>query len=68
MIVSISDGSGYLPASNVNSSSDVLIVLKSLILTLSLDWALYHCKLMNDIVHRIARIVITTISSTNVKA
>ncbi len=38
------------------------------ILTESLEDALYHWSDMNAIVHRIARIVITTINSTRVKA
>gem|GEM_PF-677546 len=41
---------------------------KSLNLTLFLVSFEYHCKLINAIVHSIASIVITTISSTRVKA
>ena len=39
----------------------------SWILTLSLAFAAYHWSDMNAIVHNIAKIVMTTISSTNVK-
>ena len=51
-----------------NNSSEVLILEISLVLTLSLASFEYHCNDINAIVHRIARIVITTISSTKVKA
>jgi len=61
-------GSGYFPDSSSYNHNHVLIVDKSLILTLSLDDALYDCILIYAIVHSIARIVIVTINSTRVKA
>ncbi len=45
----------------------VLICHKSVILLLSLEALLYHCSDMNQMVHSIVNIVITTISSTKVK-
>jgi hypothetical protein len=61
-------GIGYFPVSKWNNSSAVFILETSDILTESLEDALYHCNDINAIVHRIARIVITTISSTRVNA
>ncbi|MBT3726233.1 hypothetical protein HOG21_00585 [bacterium] len=59
-------GSGYFAHSILNNSRLVFILLISDILALSLADVLYHCRLMNAIVHNMANIVITTISSTNV--
>gem|GEM_PF-1093796 len=59
-------GSGYFHQSILNSSRLVLILLMSETLALSLALFEYHCKLINAIVHNMANIVITTISSTNV--
>gem|GEM_PF-647190 len=44
------------------------MLLVSEILIESLAFLLYHCNDIKDIVHSIASIVITTISSTKVKA
>ena len=50
------------------NSNQTFIDFISLILTESLEVAEYHCIDINAIVHRIAKIVITTINSTRVKA
>jgi len=52
--------SGYFHESKWNSSSEVFIADKSEILVESLAVFEYHCNDMKDIVHKIARIVITT--------
>jgi hypothetical protein len=49
-----------------NNSNDFLIFCTSVNLLESLAWAEYHWSDIKAIVHRIARIVITTISSTSV--
>jgi hypothetical protein len=58
--------SGYFAASIKNISKLVFILLISDILTASLEFAEYDCSDINAIVHKIAKIVITTINSTNV--
>ena len=60
------EGSGYLADFILNNSILVFILDISDILTLSLADSLYHCKLTNAIVPKMANIVITTIYSTNV--
>jgi len=61
-------GSGYFHVFVMNNSKLVCIFHKSVVLTLSLAFLLYHCIDRKAIVHNIDSIVITTISSTNVKA
>ena len=65
--VSPLSGSGYFSVWSVKSSSDFLIFHISDILLESRAFAAYHWSDMNAIVHNIAKIVMTTISSTNVK-
>ncbi len=59
---------GYFQASRLKNSSAVFIFDISLTLTLFLDDLEYHWSEIKAIVHRIARIVITTINSTSVNA
>jgi hypothetical protein len=61
-------GIGYFHVLSENNSRDFLIFETSLTLLLSLACAEYHCSDKNAIVHKIASIIITTISSTRVNA
>jgi len=60
-------GSGYIQALIEKSSNQVSIFFISDTLTLSLASLLYHCIAKNAMVQSIARIAITTMSSTKVK-
>jgi hypothetical protein len=68
VIFALWSGIGYIPFSVIYISKLFCILFISAILLPSLEFLLYHYKLMKAIVARIARIVITTISSTRVKA
>ena len=61
-------GFGSFQVFKENNSREVLIFFISDTLLVSLEIAEYHWNDIKAIVHRIARIVITTISSTSVKA
>jgi hypothetical protein len=66
VISSALSGVGYFPVCSTKFSKLFLIFQTSDILFVSLASLAYHCKEVNAIVHRMAKMVITTMSSTRV--
>ena len=64
----LASGFGYFQCFTLYSSSTFVILLRSANLVESLALSAYHWNDMNATVARTARIVITTMSSTSVKA